>query len=150
MRVTADAPDVQVVNIDDASDGAHFRDDGLEFHRAGRAFEKDIQALANNADRRPQDHASDGNGECRVNPAMAGDHDGPASGDDRCRGESVANLVNDYRAQIQVATAAKQQHGDGAVEQYSDCGDPHNQPGANGHRMGDTLDRAIHLYVTAS
>src|SRR5579863_1584326 len=77
----ADAPDVEIVHVVDSLDGANGIFNQFEFHAARGAFEQDVQGLAHDAKARPQDQHADSEGERRVDPVIAGDQDGPASGD---------------------------------------------------------------------
>ena len=62
------APDMQVVNVDDALHGFHA---GANLRRdsRGAALEKDIQGLADDADTRPEDECGDEQRENGIDPA---------------------------------------------------------------------------------
>ncbi len=66
----------------------------VQFHAAGRALQQNVEALADDADRRPEDHDADADGERRIDPALSGERDGDASGDDGGGGQRVADLVS--------------------------------------------------------
>ena len=101
--------------------------DALQLHAAGSAFQQDVQALADDADGRPEDHDADADGERGIDPALAGEGDGDATGDHRGRGQRVADFVHDGAAQVDVAMAAHEQQGDAAVHQHSGGGDPDHE-----------------------
>ena len=66
--VRAEAPDVQVVNVDHALDGFHAGANLGERDAAGRAFEKNIEGLADDADAGPENERGNEQRENRVDP----------------------------------------------------------------------------------
>src|SRR5437660_12618320 len=78
----ANTPDVQVVDIIDALDLADGGFEAIEFHAARRALEQDVHGLAQDADRRPQDHGADAEGEVGGDPRPARRQTGPTAGED--------------------------------------------------------------------
>src|ERR1035438_9882505 len=127
MSIAADAPDVQIVDVVDSGDGANGGFDALQFHAARRAFEQDVEALADDADGRPEDHDADADGEGGIDPALSGKRDGDTSGDDGGGGERVADFVHDGATQVDVAMAAHEQQCDAAVHDHTGGGDPDHQ-----------------------
>src|SRR3954470_8059986 len=67
VGVGANAPDVQVVDAADAADVFEVPDDVLGMHAGGHALEKNVEGLAQDAERGPQDERGDADGERRVN-----------------------------------------------------------------------------------
>ena len=59
MNMTADAPYVQIVDIIHAGNAANLTGHAVQFHPAWRAFQKDIQGLADDAERRPENERAD-------------------------------------------------------------------------------------------
>src|SRR5215469_15010705 len=59
MRFGADTPYVQIVYIVDALDGANDGFDLLQLHPARRAFQKNVERLANDAESRPENQHAD-------------------------------------------------------------------------------------------
>src|ERR1700733_11872950 len=56
VRLRTEAPDMEIVHVENAVDRRHGLTDLSEFEVARRAFEQNIQRLANDADRAPEDH----------------------------------------------------------------------------------------------
>src|SRR5215831_12263858 len=104
MSVAADTPDVQVVYAVDSRNCADAGLDALQIHAAGDAFQKNVQALADDADGRPQNHHADAHRECGVDPALAHVGNGDTAGDDCSSGESVANFVDQRATHVDVAS----------------------------------------------
>ena len=140
VSVTADAPDMEVVDVEHAGDGAQLRVDGGNLHAAGCAFEQNVQTLTHNADRRPEHHAGDADGERRIDPAMAGSEDEPAADDHGSGRERIANFVDQDGAQIQIASAAQQHCRDGSVEKHSGGSHPHHESGLDWLGVRKALD----------
>src|SRR5208337_5511936 len=109
MSIATDAPDMQVVHLVYALDPANDFLDARQLHATGRALQQDIEALADDADRGPQDHDADPDGKGRIDPALSGEHDGNASRDDGSGGQRVANLVQQRAAQVNIAMPAHEQ-----------------------------------------
>src|SRR5215831_12522312 len=103
MSVATDAPHVQIMNVVDAWDGANRRLDAIERHAAGNALKQNVQALANDADRRPQDHHANADGERGIDPALPGEDDRDAADNHGRGGESISDFVDDGAAHVNVA-----------------------------------------------
>src|SRR3954468_11915308 len=78
----AQAPDVEVVDIEDAGYRLHVGADVIEVDAAGRAFKEDVEGFADDADRGPEDERGDDEREDGVDPVVPGEEDAGASGDD--------------------------------------------------------------------
>ena len=75
----AEAPDVEVVDVDDAIDGFHAGANGRERDAARGAFKQDVEGLADDAEAGPEDEGGDEQREDGVDPVLAGDEIGRAS-----------------------------------------------------------------------
>src|ERR1700678_3471249 len=78
----AEAPDVEVVDIDHAFDGLHAGTNLRKRAIAGGAFKENVERLADNAQTGPEDERGDEQREHRVDPVLPGEQDGGASNDD--------------------------------------------------------------------
>ena len=67
----AEAPDVEVVDVDDAGDLFHRGAEICQVEVAGCAFEQDVEGFADDADRTPEDHGGDDEREQGVDPLEA-------------------------------------------------------------------------------
>jgi hypothetical protein len=150
--VGAEAPDVQVVDVDDALDGSMPGANGGSETPRGRAFEQDIEGLADDAEAGPEDERGDEQRENRVDPVLAGEQDARAAGDDGGGGERVAGHVEKGRAQVDVAGHAPEQGGDDAVHQHAGGGYDHHEPGctATGAERRWTASMTIQSEMTMS
>src|ERR1700677_1216969 len=140
MRLRTQAPDVEIVDIEDAGDRLHRDADFAELKIAGCAFEQDVERLADDADGTPEDHAGDEDGENGVDPHHAGKQDCGASGDDCGGRKRVAQHVQKDAADIHVSGEARKQGGYRAVHQDTGRGDVHHQLRLNGDRSADAMD----------
>jgi len=132
----AEVPYMEIVDIKDAFDGFHSGADYWERNAAWSAFKKDVERLANDADAGPEDERGDEQREDGVDPVLAGEKDGCASGDNGGGGEGVAGHVQEGGAHVDVAGHAPKQSGDDAVHQ--DSGGRHDHHEA---RLDDDGDR---------
>src|SRR5579884_3934017 len=96
------APDMQIVDIDDAVDLAHGADDVLEAHAPGKALEQNIERLTGDVPCGPQDEHADKDGQQRINAAPRGEIDYDAAGDQCDGAERVAEHVDVGGADIQI------------------------------------------------
>src|SRR6185312_10363431 len=140
MGLRAEAPDMKVVNIDDAGNLFHGSANVREVEIAGRAFEEDVQGLADDADGTPEDHRGDDEREQRIDPLQAGEQNAKAAEDDGGGGERVAKHVQEDAADVDVAGKLPEQGGDGAVHQHTGSGDVHHQTRLDDDRVGETMD----------
>src|SRR5208283_3519807 len=99
----AQAPNVQVVNVDHAVDGFHAGANLFERNAARHAFEKDVEGFADDAYARPQDECGDEQRKNGIDPVAAGEKDANAASDHRRRGKCVAGHVHEGAAQVDVA-----------------------------------------------
>ena len=141
MRLRAEAPDMEVVHVEDTIDGGHGLANFAELQVAGRAFEQDIQRLANDAGRTPEDHRGDEDREHWVDPRHASEEDGCAACDDGGGGECVSEHVEEDAADVDVAGRLPEQRGDRAVHQNASRGDVHHQLGLHCDRLAEAMDR---------
>jgi hypothetical protein len=138
--VGAEAPDMEVVDVDDAFDGFHAGANLREGTAAWRAFKKDVEGFADNADAGPEDEGGDKERKDGVDPVLAGDEDSAATSDDGCCREGVAGHVEEGRTHVDVASYTPEECGDDAVHQDAGCGDDHHQPGLDGDRRREAMD----------
>jgi len=59
VSLRSDAPDVKIVHVIDSADGADGGLDLLQLHAARRAFQKNVERLAHDAEAGPQDQHTD-------------------------------------------------------------------------------------------
>ena len=98
----------------------------VKFHAARRAFQQDVESLANDAESRPQNQHADPNRQDRVDPIVVGEQDGPASGDDGGGRERVADFVEQGAANVHVAAGTVEEESDNTVHHYSRGCHPHH------------------------
>src|SRR5512146_1687317 len=77
------APDVQVMHVVHAANLSQSQLDLLQFHTPRRSLKQNIQALADDAERRPDDHHADENGKHRVDVIATGERNSNAAKDNR-------------------------------------------------------------------
>jgi len=140
MGLGAEAPDMQVVDVDDAGDLFHGRANVGEVEAARRSFEQDVQGLADDTDRAPEDHGGDDEREQGVDPLQAGKQNAETAEDDGSGGQRVAEHVQEDAADVDVAGKLPEQGGDGAVHQNTGSGDIHHEARLNDDRVGEAVD----------
>src|SRR3569833_726927 len=133
IALGAEAPVVVVVVVLDVFNGFHAGADVVEFDATGGAFQQDVEGFADNVDAGPEDESSDDEGENRVDPGLAGEEDGRASGDNRGGRKGISCHVNEGASQVDVARHAPEEGGNHAVHQDAGGGNPHHELGLNGH-----------------
>ena len=74
----------------------------------GAAFQQDVGGLAEDADAGPEDQKTNSDAEERIDPVEASIVNGNCAGDDGDVGKSVAEIVNEDAAEIQITMSAKQ------------------------------------------
>ena len=131
---------MEVVDVEDAGDGGKRAANVAQRDCAGRAFEQDVEGLADDGDGAPDDHAGDEEREHRVDPHDAGKQDACAAGDDGRGGEGVAEHVQEDGADVDVAGELPEQAGNGAVHQDSGGGNDHHDVRVDGDRGVETMD----------
>ena len=131
---------MQVVDVEDAGDVADGAADVAKLESTGRAFEEDVEGLANDVDRAPDDHAGDAEGEYGVEPHRACGGDRKATDDDGGGGESVAEHVEEDAADVDVSGGLPEHGGDGAVHQNAGGGDDHHQLRVDGYGGVEAVD----------
>src|SRR5579859_6501760 len=82
VGLRTEAPDVQVVDVDDAFDGLHTGADFVEGEAARGAFQEDVEGFADDVGGAPEDHGGDEDGEDGIDPVLACPENACASGDD--------------------------------------------------------------------
>src|SRR5262245_37157152 len=85
----AEAPDVKIVYVENAFDGAHAGGDIRQVNAAGQAFEQDVQRFANDIPGGPDDQDADEKGQHGVDLLPSGVADGKTAGDDGDGAERV-------------------------------------------------------------
>jgi hypothetical protein len=136
----AERPAVEVVDIEHAGNLAEGGADVGQRDGGGGAFEQDVERLADDGDRGPQDHAGDDEGEDGVDPHLAGEEDDDAADDDGSGGERVAEHVEEDRAYVDVAGELPEQGGDGAIHEDASGGDVHHKAGLDGDGGVEAMD----------
>jgi len=136
----AEAPDVEVVDVEDALDLFHAGAYCRQGDAAGRAFKEDVEGFADDADAGPEDEGGDEQREDGVDPVLAGEEDARAAGDDGSGGERVPGHVDEGRAHVDVAGHAPEQGGDDAVHEDAGGGYGHHEPGLDGDGAGEAMD----------
>ena len=127
VALRAEAPHVEVVNVDDAFNGLHAGADLVDLNAARSSFEKDVEGFANNVDAGPEDECGNNEREDGVDPGMSGEEDGCASDDDGGGGECVSGHVEEGAAHVDVARDTPEEGGDDAVHDDAGGGDNHHQ-----------------------
>ncbi len=136
----AEAPDVEVVDVEDAFDRLHVLADMAEGEAARCAFEEDVEGFADDIDGTPEDHGGDEDGEDGVDPVLAGELDGEASGDNGGGGEGVAGHVDEGGAHVDVACDGPEEGSDDAVHEDSGGGDGHHDVGVHCDWFAEAVD----------
>ena len=131
---------MQVVDVDHAFDGLHAGANLGERNAARRAFEKNIQCLANDAEAGPEDERGDEQREGGIDPVVAGEQNARAAGNDRRGRKRVAGHVQKSRAQIHVAGHAPQQSRNHAIHYYARGSHDHHQPRLDRNRRIEPVD----------
>ena len=139
-RVRAEAPDMQVMNVDNALDFFHASANGGQRDAARRAFEQDVESFADDADTRPEDERGDDERKDGIDPVLAGEKDPSAAGYNGSGGERVAGHMDKGRAHVHVAGHAPEQRGNHAVHQDAGGGHDHHQPGLHGNGGREAMD----------
>src|SRR5260370_5454503 len=75
MRLRAETPHMQVVNVHDAFDCSHGSADFAKLKVARGSFEQDVQGLANNSHGTPQNHPGDQDRKHWLDPGHAAEQD---------------------------------------------------------------------------
>ena len=140
-RMRAKAPDVQVVDVDDALDGFHAGTDLGRRAAARRAFEEDVQGFADDADTGPKNERGDEKRENGIDPVVTGEENAKAACDDGSGGKRVASHVQEGAAEVDVAGYAPQKRGDDAVHDDACGGHNHHDAGLNGDGGAETVHR---------
>ncbi len=132
VGVGGEAPDVEVVDTEDAGDLLDGGADLGDLEALGGALEEDVEGLADDAGAGPEDEAGDDEGEDGVDPGEAGEEDASASGDDGGGGEGVAEHVEEDGTDVDVAGEAPEESGDGSVHEDAEGGNDHHDVGLDG------------------
>src|ERR1035437_4648404 len=96
--IRAETPDMQVVDVDHSLDGPHAQANLRERDAARRAFQKNIEGLADNAHAAPENERGNDQRESRVDPVPPGQQNPRAAGNHRGGRKRVAGHVNKGRA----------------------------------------------------
>ena len=107
---------------------------------ARRAFQQDVERLAHDGERTPENQRGDEDGEHGIDPVVPGEQDGGAADDDRGGRKRVAQHVNEGAADVDVARGGPEQGGDHAVHQHAGGGDDHHEPGLHLNRLAEAVD----------
>ena len=126
VGVGAEAPDMQVVDVLDALDGSEGGTNLDEGDAAGRAFEEDVEGLAHDGDRRPEDERGDGERERGIDPGASGEENDEATDDDRGGGQRIAEHVDEDAADVDVVADAPEHGGDEAIHEHTGGGHEHH------------------------
>ena len=113
--VTAEGPDMHVVNFVHAGDGEDGAGHVFDAHATRSALQQNVGRFAQDSDAGPQDEKADGQSEKRVNPSGAGEMNREGTEDDGDVGERVAKIVDEDAAKIEVIAAAHQGKSDTAI-----------------------------------
>ena len=108
VRLSAQAPDMNIVDFANARNFQHGIRDPFQIHSLGEALQQDVGRFRNDAERRPHDHSRNQEGDDRIDQRLAGSMNQPGSGDEGNVGKRVAQVVNEDRAQVQIAAARRQ------------------------------------------
>jgi hypothetical protein len=140
-RLRTNAPDMQIVNIQDAIHFAHGGRDFTQGEAAGQAFEKNIQGLAGDAPRRDHDERGEGDGKKRINGQPVGVMDHQRARENRHCTQSVAEHVDESRAQVEIILlAVAQGKHDAAVEGQGEQGNPEHDRVVDRFRANEPLN----------
>src|SRR5450755_1088648 len=139
----SDVPDVQVVDVVDAFDGANRGCDAVDLNAARGAFEQDVQGLAHDAGAGPENQHADTDGKSGINPQLARCHDGPAAGNNCRGGKRVSDLMQKDAADIDVAAGAVEQQGDDSIHDDAGGGDGHHGSGVYRLRILQASERLV-------
>lgn len=128
------------MDVEDAVDGLHGFADVTELQVARGAFEEDVEGLADDANRTPENHGGDQNGEDGIDPHETGEENARAPGDDGGGGEGVAEHVEEDAANVNVAGRLPEERGDSSVHQNAGGSDQHHEPGLDGDGRSEAVE----------
>jgi len=127
MGMRREAPDVDIVHLAHAGDLQHLRRHALDAEALGRAFEQNVGRVSQNAYGGPDDHAGNQKSQERIDQVLAGLADEPGARHNAHVRERVAQIVDEYCTQVQVATLAQERERDSTVDDQ--CYQTHHQHG---------------------
>jgi len=140
VTLRAEAPYVEVVDIENAVDRFHAGTDLVELYAARSAFEKNVEGFADDVDAGPEDESGNDERKYGIDPGMPGEQDCRASGDYSGGGERVSCHVEEGAAHIDVAGATPEEGGDDAVHENTGSRHPHHQAGLDGDGSAEAVD----------
>ena len=142
-QARGDAPDVQVVHLDDPRDGADGGAHLVEADARRGGFEQHVRRLADQAHGADDDDEGDDPGQDRVETVPAGDADDDAAGEHPDRREGVAHDVHARAADVQAAVGARQDAERQQIDQQPRQRDPGHQPALDGQRRRESLEGLV-------
>lgn len=143
MVIAAERPDMHVVhflNPCNRQDGpGHFFD--ADFART--AFKENVGRLAQDADAGPQNQKANGQAEQRVDPVETGEMNEDGASNDGDVGKSVAEIVDQDAAHVEIAARFDQGQGNAAVDSQGGDGGPDHPAFNDRNRRAEALDGFI-------
>lgn len=143
MVTAAERPEVDVMDFLHALDGKDGASNVFDAQFTGAAFEKNVRGFAEDADAGPEDEQADGQAESRIDPMGSGGADDDGADDDGDVRKSVAEIVNEDAAQIEIAAAADESESDAAVDGKSRDGGPDHPAFDDIDRRAEALDSFV-------
>src|SRR5579883_2674587 len=134
VRFRSQAPDVQIVDVDDAGDLANGARDIGELQAFGQALEEDVDGIPEDVPGRPNNRGADQKRQDGVDREPAGEIDHNGAGDNADAACRVAQHVDPGGSQIQIGAVAIQAPGDGQIQNQADGGHPNHDAFRN--RLG--------------
>lgn len=135
VQIGPQAPDMQVMHIADPIDLLHRAAHLGQLHPFGRAFQEDVQGLADNVQGRPEDQRGNQQRQRRIDPQAARELDDGAAHNDRRSGKRISQHVQEGPAHVQVAADPGQHPRQHAVDCDANGGHRHHGPRPYGDRM---------------
>src|SRR5690349_2797203 len=141
-HATGDGPDVQIVDIAHAGDGADVAQQRGHRDVLGGGLQQDVRRLGDETHGANSDEQRDQHAHERVHPARAGQQNGDGAQDDGTRGAEVADDVEQRRAGVQaLAAVAMQSEAYIAVGGNSDGGRADHDARLDRLRRGEAPNR---------
>src|SRR5579859_928335 len=104
--VTTEGPDVDVVHFMNTGHGENGACDFFDFEILRTPFQKNVGGIAEDADTGPENQQTDGEAENGVDPVIVGVMNDDCANDDGDVRESIAEIVDENAAEVQVLVAA--------------------------------------------
>ncbi len=143
-ELRGDRPDVEVVDVEDAVDRGQGRPDGPGVDVGRGALHEDVDGVADEPGRAPEDEQADGGADDGVPDEGAGQADEQGRQEDADAPQGVADDVEEGAADVDVPLAApEERRSDGDVGQQAEAGHCEHQAPLHGLRGPDPQEGLV-------